>query len=106
MAGFHFPEKVRPIDPATGEWNEQWLEFLRSLNTLLPFTHLVGEISLAQLVAHKTTHQSGGTDAIKIDDLAAGDDNTDLDSSTTRHGLLPKLSGNAAHRLTGAGTWV
>ena len=29
------------------------------------------------------------TSALKIDDFAAGDDNTDLDSSASRHGLLP-----------------
>lgn len=40
--------------------------------------------------AHKTSHQSGGSDAIKLDDLAAPDDNTDLNASTTAHGLAPK----------------
>lgn len=41
--------------------------------------------------AHKTSHQSGGSDAIKLDDLAAPDDNTDLDATTLVHGLLSKL---------------
>lgn len=41
-------------------------------------------------LAHKTSHQSAGTDAIKLDDLAATDDNTDLDASATKHGLMPK----------------
>lgn len=40
--------------------------------------------------AHATSHQSGGTDAIKLDDLAATDDNTDLDASAAKHGLMPK----------------
>jgi len=40
--------------------------------------------------AHHTTHESGGSDAIKLDDLAATDDNTDLDASATKHGLMPK----------------
>ena len=43
--------------------------------------------------------------ATKIDNLAAGEDNTDLDSSATRHGLLPKLSGTATDVLLGDGTW-
>lgn len=102
---FHFPEKVTPINPKTGEWAPEWMSFLRSLNSLLPFTHLVGEISLAQLVAHAATHKAAGTDAIKLDELAAPTDNTNLNATTGRHGLLPKLSGNAAHTLKGDGTW-
>jgi hypothetical protein len=43
---------------------------------------------------------------IKLDDLGVPDDNTDLNASTTRHGLLPKLSGNADHALKGDGTWA
>lgn len=39
---------------------------------------------------HATTHQSGGADAIKLDDLAAPDDNTDLDATASLHGLMPK----------------
>lgn len=57
-------------------------------------------------LAHATSHQSGGSDAIKLDDLATPDDNTDLDATSGRHGLLPKLSGVATEYLTGAGTWV
>jgi hypothetical protein len=55
---------------------------------------------------HNTRHQSGGADSIKLDDLASPDDNADLNASTTAHGLLPKLSGNANEVLTGAGTFV
>lgn len=39
---------------------------------------------------HASAHASGGGDAIKLDDLAATDDNTDLDATTTKHGLMPK----------------
>ena len=55
--------------------------------------------------AHKTSHQSGGGDAIKLDDLAAPDDNTDLDASTTKHGLLPKLGGGTTNYLRADGNW-
>jgi hypothetical protein len=55
--------------------------------------------------SHATSHASGAGDAIKIDDLAAGDDNTDLNASTSAHGLLPKLDNNSAHFLDGTGTW-
>ncbi len=57
-------------------------------------------------VIHATTHQSGGADAIKLDDLAAPDDNTDLDASTTKHGLLKKLSGTATEFMNGSGSWA
>jgi hypothetical protein len=56
--------------------------------------------------SHATTHQSGGGDAIKLDDLAAPDDNTDLDASTSKHGLLPKLGGGTTNFLRADGTWA
>jgi hypothetical protein len=42
---------------------------------------------------------------IKLDDLAAPDDNTDLDASTSAHGLLRKLDDDATHFLDGDGAW-
>jgi hypothetical protein len=93
------------VNPKTGEVeSKRWLRLLEQL-AVLSFTVLSGQISLSQLVAHATTHQSGGSDAIKLDDLATPDDNTDLNASATRHGLLPKLSGNPLHTLKGDGTW-
>lgn len=56
--------------------------------------------------SHSTTHKSGGTDSIKLDELAAPDDNTTLNATTKVHGLLPKLSGNKAEFLDGTGSWV
>jgi hypothetical protein len=44
--------------------------------------------------------------AIKLDDLGTPDDNTDLNASTTAHGLLKKLSGVATEVLNGAGAWI
>jgi hypothetical protein len=55
---------------------------------------------------HATNHQSGGSDAIKLDDLATPDDNTDLNASTDRHGLLPKLGGGTTNFLRADGTWA
>jgi hypothetical protein len=54
---------------------------------------------------HAPRHQLGGADPIKLDDLAAPDDNTDLNASTAKHGLLRKLDNNAAHFLDGQGNW-
>lgn len=41
----------------------------------------------------------------KLDDLGTPDDNTDLNATTTYHGLLPKLDNNSAHFLDGTGAW-
>ena len=43
---------------------------------------------------------------IKLDDLASPDDNTDLNASTSAHGLLPKLPNSATQFLNGVGTWA
>jgi len=55
--------------------------------------------------AHATTHKSGGTDAIKLDELAATTDVPTLNASPTAHGLLPKLSNVAAQFLNGTGVF-
>jgi hypothetical protein len=55
--------------------------------------------------AHASSHASGQSDAIKLDDLAAPDDNTDLNASTTKHGLLPKLSNVSTEYLSGTGVF-
>lgn len=55
---------------------------------------------------HASTHLTGGTDSIPLDDLAAPADNTDLNASAGAHGLLPKLSANAAEFINGVGAWA
>lgn len=55
--------------------------------------------------AHKTTHQTGGSDSIPLDTLAATTDVTTLNSTTSAHGLLKKLSGNATDYQDGTGNW-
>ena len=54
---------------------------------------------------HASRHASGGADAIKLDDLAAPDDNTDLNATTSAHGLLPKLGGGTTNFLRADGSW-
>ena len=55
---------------------------------------------------HASRHQSGGADAIKLDNLSAPDDNTDLNASTSVHGLLLKLDNVATNFLSGQGAWA
>jgi len=56
--------------------------------------------------AHATTHESGGSDPIPLDLLAAPSDITTLNASITAHGLLRKLDNNATHFLNGVGNWA
>jgi hypothetical protein len=65
---------------------------------------LSGELADAQPPkAHAASHQSGGSDSVKLDDLAAPDDNTDLNATTTKHGLLLKAVAPAASVLNVVG---
>jgi len=54
---------------------------------------------------HGSRHFSAGADAIKLDQLAAPDDNTNLNTTTGAHGLCPKLPGDGAKMLNGLGQW-
>ncbi len=55
---------------------------------------------------HATTHKSGGTDVIKINELAASTtNNTATNSTTLVNGTLPILSGSATQYLNGTGAW-
>ncbi len=49
---------------------------------------------------------SGGSDAIKLDDFATPDDNTDLNSTTGHHGLLQKLPGGTSTFLRADGSFA
>jgi len=63
-------------------------------------------VKWGNLPAHNSAHQSGGADAIKLDNLAAPADNTDLDATSSAHGLCPKLSGTSTQYLSGTGQWT
>lgn len=56
--------------------------------------------------AHATSHKSGGSDAIKLDELAAPTDVTTLNATTSAHGLLKKLSGVVTQYLNGNGAFA
>lgn len=56
---------------------------------------------LVKAVKHGVNHQAGGTDGVKLDDLVAPDDNTDLNASITKHGLCPKGSNVTTEFLRG-----
>jgi len=54
---------------------------------------------------HATSHKSGGSDAIKLDELAAPTDVTTLNATTSAHGLLKKLSNVNTEYMDGTGNW-
>jgi hypothetical protein len=68
-------------------------------------TKLMNIRAIATTSGHHATHEAGGLDAIKLDDLASPDDNTDLNVATNKHGLTPKRDGAVGSALRGDGTW-
>jgi len=46
------------------------------------------------------------TTSTKLDDFATPDDNTDLNATTSLHGLLPKLGGGTSNFLRADGSWA
>lgn len=54
---------------------------------------------------HAISHESGGSDAIPLDTLAAPTDVTTLNVSTSKHGLTPKLPNDATKYLDGTGLY-
>lgn len=63
-------------------------------------------VNKKSLLSRFWTYIMGKLPTYKIDDLADGDDNTDLNASTARHGLCPKLSGDSSQFLRGDGTFA
>ena len=85
---------VEPSGTLTYEHGQGWKLILAS-----------GVESTSFSTLHQLTHNEGGTDALKLDDLATPDDNTDLDATITEHGLLPKLSNVVTEFLDGTGAY-
>jgi hypothetical protein len=56
-------------------------------------------------ITHATSHKTGGSDAIKLDELAAPTDVITLNAATGQHGLLKKLDNSANHFMDGQGNW-
>jgi len=68
------------------------------------------EVEQDEVILAGGTHQHDNryyteteVDAIKLDDLASPDDNTDLNATTSAHGLLPKLDNVVTNFLNGQG---
>lgn len=56
--------------------------------------------------AHATSHKSGGSDAIKLDELAAPTDISTLNADQTKHGLMQKYPGGSTTFLRADGSFA
>jgi len=90
----------RRVRLAGRPWNDVAQELQEVLEQLLDS----GDEGLAP--PHAETHMAGGSDPIALDELDSPADSTDLDATTSAHGLLPKLDGSASDFLRGDGTWA
>jgi hypothetical protein len=55
---------------------------------------------------HAARHKTGQPDVIKLDELGAPTNNTDLNASITAHGLCPLLPNDATKSVNGGGAWT
>lgn len=83
----------KPADFTPSSHNHDWADITSGVPTTFAPT------------THASSHASAGSDSIKLDDLAAPDDNTDLNVSTSAHGLFPKLPGGTTNFYREDGTW-
>lgn len=71
-----------------------------------PWAGITGKPLTFAPSAHATSHKLAGSDVILLDEFGLPGDNTNLNASTSRHGLLRKLSNVASEFLNGVGNWV
>ena len=103
-----------PLDTLAAPSDNTTLDASLATHGLLPklpggtatFLRADGTFAAPAAAAHATSHEAGGSDPIQLDDLAAPDDNTDLNASTTAHGLLRKLPGGLTTFLRGDGAFA
>lgn len=81
-----------------------WLDETKSITENLEAIDLGAKTAIDSNASDISTLQSDLSN-LKLDDLQAPDDNTDLNASITAHGLFPKLSDEADEFLNGKGVW-
>ena len=102
------------------DYTDWWLKIASSLveaKTNLKTPKLtIGSYYLNSLIANNKVPDSDKLDNLhassfalttrKLDDFGTPDDNTDLNASTEKHGLLMKLGGGTTNFLRADGTWA
>jgi len=79
---------------------------MTDFNLKLTYTEIDESLDNARTpTSHAASHKSGGSDAIKLSELAAADNVTTLNATTSHPGLLPILSGVSTEFLDGTGAF-
>jgi hypothetical protein len=106
IVGKTAPPADAELDPSEGNWSvATGLPVWKGKNAGGVVQNLT-PVDTVTFNDHSARHEQGGADAIKLDDLATPDDNTDLNASTLRHGLLQKLPGGTTDFLRADGTFA
>lgn len=106
---FGYPSHSTLLNLTTGDPHTQYL--LRSVLASRGSLPFFGAAGWAELVKGTEGYllMQGANDPYwgqpKLDDLAVPDDNTDLDASTSKHGLMPKFPNAGKQALIGDKTW-
>jgi len=74
--------------------------------TLSAQTDLQTALDAKAATTHATSHKSGGSDAVKLDELAAPTDVTTLNASASAHGLMQKYPGGTSTFLRADGSFA
>jgi hypothetical protein len=94
----HFwSEFLTYVNGLTGAVSAADTDVLYLINGVAPLKLTVGDLWDTRFLSDAK--------AIKLDDFATPDDNTDLNATSTYHGLMPKLSNNTRQFMRGDGTW-
>ena len=103
-------DKIAIIDTEAGNVLK-WLSWTNVKATLKTYfdtlyaaiTHTHAQSDITNLVSDLSGKAATSR---KLDDFGAPDDNTDLNATTSAHGLLPKLGGGTTNFLRADGTWA
>lgn len=111
-ANAHIPTAQLPPGIGTGDMlkstydtNADGVVDVAALANAVAWGNITGRPSTFTPTVHAGSHQSGGLDPIPLDTLAAPTDNTNLNASLTRHGLMIKLNGNGNQFFDGTGAF-
>jgi hypothetical protein len=79
---------------------------LVNTGTILSGSWIATKITAEYIGNHASTHELGGSDEIKLDELASTNINTDLNANYQRHGLLSNIDNDTGHYLSGTNRFL
>jgi hypothetical protein len=99
-------KKIRTLTAAASDTDgttESWSPGVAALNGL--YVTISNGYVVVDYIPIGGAGSGSTSSSTKLDDLGSPDDNTDLNASTSAHGLLPKLSGSSSEYLDGTGNY-